>query len=366
MGIIKRKVTETVVKQAIKYIEKNPMENIDRIIGLANKIAILPSHKEAIGLATEMLEDKKGVPYKLVERLTNDLNTNSLKTFAVNFFVNAYLEGEIALLKNKEKYNCEIPWAILMEPTPACNLKCKKCFNSNNLNSNSLSYETISRVVKQEKELGGYVYAYLGGEPLIKKDEIIKIAENNKDALFLIATNGTLIDKGFIERVVNVGNIMFAINIDGFEKETNTRKGDGVYKKIINSIDILKQYKVGFGFITLYDDENIDCIISERFIDFMIKKGCLFGGFFNNGNSTSKNNITKVQKTIEKYSENKAILLASFNNEDEEKKPKFLADKSYIYIDCSGNINPSLFERKSNINIKNMDLVEALQFPIFK
>ena len=97
--------------------------------------------------------------------------------------------------ESREKYNCNIPWTILLDPTTACNLKCKGCWAAEYGNSLNLSYKQIDDIISQGKELGIYFYIFTGGEPLVRKKDILKICEKHNDCEFLIFTNSTLIDE---------------------------------------------------------------------------------------------------------------------------------------------------------------------------
>lgn len=369
MGIIRRKVTETVVKKAVSYIEKDPINNINKVIGLASKIAIMPSHKQAISDASIMMENKNSMQFKLVERVTSQLSSECLKNFTINFFVNATLEGEPAILKNEEKYKCNIPWTIIMEPTSACNLKCKECASNKKYTGNTLGYTVMDKIIEEGKDLGIYVYGYIGGEPLVKKDEVLNLAEKHKDCIFAVLTNGTLIDDGFAEKVSKIGNMVFVFSIDGFEEETDKKRGVGTYRKIIKSMDILKANKVGFGFASSYDESNLNTVISEKYINFMVRKGCLFGALINNdvfkekGKSVvlNESKINRIQSVVEKYQDTKPILLMNIKDRDEANKGYLMENKSYLYVDCEGKMKESLFQNNSNISIKDGDLINGLQ-----
>ncbi len=41
------------------------------------------------------------------------------------------------------------------------------------------------------------MYIFSGGEPLVRKDDLIKLAEKHKDCSFLSFTNATLVDEKF-------------------------------------------------------------------------------------------------------------------------------------------------------------------------
>jgi len=115
------------------------------------------------------MEHPEGTPYKLIERVTTEIHPNVLKKLLINFFVNAGMVGNPIIDSMKQKYDCNIPWAILMDPTAACNLKCTGCWAAEYNKSDSLNNETLNRIIEEGKELGIHMYIFSGGEPLIRK-----------------------------------------------------------------------------------------------------------------------------------------------------------------------------------------------------
>ena len=65
--------------------------------------------------------------YEYIRRLFKEVDPNVTKTLAVNFFINSALVGWKKEEELRAKYNCNIPWAILLDPTSACNLHCTGC-----------------------------------------------------------------------------------------------------------------------------------------------------------------------------------------------------------------------------------------------
>lgn len=68
------------------------------------------------------------------------------------------------------------------------------------------SLETIDSIIRQGKDLGTYMYIYTGGEPLVRKKDLIRICEMHPDCEFLSFTNGTLIDEEFCQDMLRVKN----------------------------------------------------------------------------------------------------------------------------------------------------------------
>ena len=106
-----------------------------------------------------------------------------------NFLINSAILGCQRKNKLEEKYDCNVPWAILMDPTSACNLHCTGCWAAEYGNKLNLSFEQLDDIVRQGKELGTYMYIFSGGEPLVRKDDIIRLCEKHSDCEFLAFTN---------------------------------------------------------------------------------------------------------------------------------------------------------------------------------
>src|SRR5690606_25439387 len=139
------------------------------------------------------------------------------------------------------QYDCYIPWAILMDPTSACNLKCTGCWAADYDKTSSLSFEELDSIIQQGKELEIRMYLYSGGEPLLRKDDLIKLAEKHRDCMFLSFTNGTLVDRELARELARVGNFVLAISIEGFEAETDMRRGRGTYRKVLQAMENLRE-----------------------------------------------------------------------------------------------------------------------------
>ena len=115
----------------------------------------------------------------------------------------------------------------------------------------------MDNVITQGKELGIYFYMFTGGEPLVRKADIIKLCEKHNDCAFLAYTNGTLVDEAFCEQMQKVGNLYLAISLEGFAEVNDLRRGNGVFGKVMNAMSLLKQHGLIFWyFYLLYIQEH--------------------------------------------------------------------------------------------------------------
>ena len=75
-----------------------------------------------------MISDKDCTLNKYMNRLLDEVDPNVLKTTALNLGFEAFMHGTKTIHKSREKYQCNVPWLILMDPTSACNLHCTGCW----------------------------------------------------------------------------------------------------------------------------------------------------------------------------------------------------------------------------------------------
>lgn len=325
--------------------------------------------------ARKMICDKDCTLNKYMHRLINEIDPHVLKTIALNLGFEAFVYGTKTIRKNREKYGCNVPWLILMDPTSACNLHCTGCWAAEYGHQLNLSLETIDSIVKQGKKLGTYMYIYTGGEPLVRKQDLIKICEMNPDCEFLSFTNGTLIDEEFCQEMLRVKNFVPAISLEGFEDANDGRRGDGVFQKVQHAMKLLKSHKLPFGISTCYTSRNFEDISSEAFYDMMIESGALFVWYFHYmpvGNSAVPELLPTPQqreemyKRIRHFRETKAIFGMDFQNDGQFVGGCIAGGRRYLHINAKGDVEPCVFIHYSNVNIHDCTLLEALKSPIFQ
>lgn len=370
----KQFISAAVVNQGIKYIEKDPIENFPKLINWAEKLVIQDNHKKAVQNFRRWYNDEDNNWGQLMRRVLTDIHPNVRKKFLINYIVNSGIYGLPYAAKLREKYNCNIPWAVLMDPTAACNLKCTGCWAAEYNKGDSMSYELLDRIIKEGKELGIYMYIFSGGEPLVRKDDIIKLCEKHDDCMFLAFTNATLVDEKFSKEMTRVGNLLLAISVEGFEKENDMRRGEGTYQQVMEAMDILKKDGNGFGFSACYHSKNTDIIGSDEYVDLMVEKGCLFGWYFTymplGKDAALDLLVTPEQREfmyhkIRKMRKEKPIFLMDFWNDGEYVNGCIAGGRNYLHINANGDVEPCAFIHYSNVNINDVSLLDALKSPLF-
>lgn len=360
------------LNQVVDYLLKDPETNIKKIMNMVDKYvpkSIFPVQREAIGGAIESENNWYQLLMKVMH-LNPEVAGRLLKTFLVDANLLAWDVQE----KNREQQQCNIPWAILLDPTSACNLHCTGCWAAEYGYKQNLTYDEIDSIITQGKELGVHIYIYTGGEPLVRKKDIIALCEKHKDCVFLCFTNSTLIDEDFVQDMIRVANFIPAISVEGFEEATDSRRGEGTFQKISHAMDLLKEAKLPFGISACYTSENASSIASEEFIDWLIDKGALFEWIFTYmpvGKGSPTNLMATAEQRenlyhyIRKYRDIKPIFTLDFWNDGEYVGGCIAGGRRYLHINAAGDVEPCVFAHYANVNIRDVSLLDALKSPLF-
>ena len=192
----------------------------------------------------------------------------------------AFFRGTKEIRASRKVYGCNIPWLILFDPTMACNMHCIGCWSGTYDHKDSLTYEEMDRIVSEGKQLGTHLYMLTGGEPLVRKKDIMKLCEKHSDCFFAAYTNSTLIDEQLCRDTLRLGNLMFLLSIEGTPDTNDARRGEGHYAAVMRAMDLLRQSRIPFGISVCYTSQNIDSVTSDEFFRFVSGKGALFGFYF--------------------------------------------------------------------------------------
>ena len=361
----------------LKNVDKNREQEVCKLIDLMEKYMSNEKLDINYDQAREIVNNKDGALNKYINRVLDEVDPKVLKTMALNLGFESFLYGTKTIRKMREKYDCNIPWLILMDPTSACNLHCTGCWAAEYGNKLNFTFEEMDNVVKQGKELGVYFYMFTGGEPLVRKDDLIRLCEKHNDCAFLSFTNGTLVDQAFCDELKRVGNLYLAISLEGFSEVNDLRRGNGVFGKVMNAMDLLKQNGLVFGTSICYTSKNCEAVTSEEFVDLMIEKGCRYAMYFHYmpvGNDATLDLLPSPEqrtyikdrvREIRNMTTGKGIFTMDFQNDGEFVGGCIAGGRNYFHINANGDAEPCVFIHYSGANIRTHSLLEILKQPLF-
>ena len=362
------------MKKAYDYLDSDPDKNLPKLLDLADKLDVSNIYKSKREAVRKALSDPNNNWYRLVRSLWDDVDPHVRKTIFENFLINANFLWAPRRQAAMKKYNCNIPWTILMDPTSACNLHCTGCWAAEYGNKLNMSFETLDSIICQAKELGLRMFLFSGGEPLVRKHDIIRLCEKHHDCMFLSFTNGTLIDEQFADDMLRVGNFVPAISVEGFEADTDFRRGEGTYGRVKAAMELLHRKKLPFGVSCCYTSKNYKTIGSEEYFDWMIEMGAKFCWIFTympvGCGAPTDLMATAEQREymyhqVREFRKTKPLFTMDFWNDGEYVGGCIAGGRHYLHINANGDIEPCAFIHYSDSNIKDKTLLEAFQSPLF-
>lgn len=277
---MQRAMMGKLIDAALSKVKEDREKGLLKVVDIAEGFYGDSYSKEQYERIRDVIRDPQNRWMKMLDKVVEETDPHVLKMTALNLGYEAFFRGTKMIRKNREKYHCNIPWLILFDPTSACNMHCAGCWSGTYGQKHNLTFEDMDSIIRQGKELGVYFYMLTGGEPLVRKKDILHLAERHRDVEFSIYTNSTLIDDEFCKEVVQRGNIVFQLSIEGTPETNDERRGDGHYEAVMKAMDMLKRYGILFGTSICYTRQNIEAVTSDTFLRMLEEKGARFGFYF--------------------------------------------------------------------------------------
>jgi len=373
---VQRCGADIALRPLLYYIEKNPGPNLVKLVGLVDRLSGWIPVKTLEAFKTGAM-DPENVWVQMVTRLLRETDKAHTRRFLMTLGLGA-MNGTKLVRKHREMYNCNIPFQILFDPTSACNLKCKGCWAGEYDKHDNLTLEQMNDIVNQAKALGTRMFMLTGGEPLLRHDDVLRVARKHRECYFVIYTNATLLTDELVQRVKKCGNITFAISMEGTPESNDARRGAGAYKRSIAAMQQLKNAGLLFGISVCYTRDNIEAVTSTEFMQGMIARGVRFGLYFQYMPVGAKGNPELVptpgqreemyhwlRKTRNSKTGN-GMFVMDFQNDGEYVGGCIGAGRNYFHINAAGDMEPCVFIHYSDSNIRTHTLLEALQRPLFQ
>jgi len=374
---IQRGAADLALRPLLRFIEKNPGPNLVKLVGIVDFASRRTFPRKTIEAFRAGALDENNVWKRMAEGVLRDVDRAALRRLLLSLGL-GIANGTRLVRANREKHKCNIPFQILFDPTSACNLHCKGCWAGEYHKHENLTLAEMDDIVRQAKQLGTRVFMLTGGEPLIRKDDVLKIAAKHRECTFLIYTNATLIDEALVRETKRLGNIAFAISLEGTAATNDARRGEGAYARSMQAIDLLREERCLFGISVCYTSENIETVTSDAFLDEMIARGAKFGFFFHymplGKHAAPELLLTPAQRErmyarlreLRNSKTGKPFFIMDFQNDGEYVGGCIGGGRNYFHINAAGDMEPCVFVHYADSNIREHTLLEALQRPLFQ
>jgi MoaA/NifB/PqqE/SkfB family radical SAM enzyme len=288
------------------------------------------------------------------------------------FFVKAAMrQREAAVLRQGwEAEGVRVPPLMIVSVTRQCNLRCSGCFvqAQGRAATEQLSALELRGLFAEARELGVSLIALAGGEPLTRP-EIVDIAGGFPEIQFLLITNGCLLDDAMLDKLERLRNIIPIVSLEGFEGETDERRGDGVYARATACMDKMWEREMFFGTSLMITRTSFGRVTSRLFVRELVKRGCrlfFYTDYVPIEPGTEDRAPSLCQRNAESLAmdvlerEFPALFLASSAGE-KAFGGCMAAGKGFVHVSAEGDVEPCPFSPFSDVNLRELPLQNALQ-----
>ena len=319
-----------------------------------------------------------------VERIVKGILRASLQNPRESLFMVQYAkESKRArgLRQKQEKEGTHIPPFLIASITNHCNLHCKGCYaranhschDGNGCDTGALTAEEWRDIFSQAAELGIGFILLAGGEPTMRKD-ILQAAGEQKRILFPVFTNGMWIDDSLFALFDTNRNLIPVFSIEGDENTTDTRRGEGVYRKLIHTMELCKEKGIIFAASVTVNKENLEEVLSGTFVDRLSGMGCKGIVYVEYVPVDGKTQAIapddadrdRMKCRLDEMRCNREdMVFVSFPGDEKSSGGCLAAGRGFFHINASGGAEPCPFSPYSDTSLRNVTLKEALHSPLF-
>jgi MoaA/NifB/PqqE/SkfB family radical SAM enzyme len=274
-----------------------------------------------------------------------------------------------AVRTRHEREGLLVPPVMIVSVTSRCNLVCAGCYmHGRGEGSGEMSPEVLASVVEQAAGLGVSVIVLAGGEPLIRHEEILRLARAHPRVLFPVFTNGLLIDDRVADAIAGCRNIVPVVSFEGFREETDGRRGSGVYNRLLSVCVRLKDRGVFFGCSMTATRNNLHHVTGEAFVRQRVETGArvmTFVEYVPMAPGTEELVLTPEQKkdlqvVLAEYSQKFPALFLGFPGDEETYGGCLAAGRGFVHVSPSGDLEPCPAAPYSDASLTSVPLEEAL------
>ena len=372
MNLNNFKLPKIISSELLELTAKISNKNFLKAVKLLEKFAAIHWHHRGFSAVKKMIEeDHPGI--QATRRIFKNANPAARSAILNNMILGSILLGYRKRLHFYNQHGVAAPGTLMISPTLRCNMKCYGCYSAKHEQHQELTYDEVDAILSDALDAGTNFIIILGGEPFVVP-WLLDLVEKYPSMVFLIFTNGTLVDDEKIGKLAALGNAAIAVSVDGLRKETDDRRGPGTYDNVLALMQKLSKAGVVVGFSAMLSQKNYDIIYSDEFLDIMIKNGAGFGWIphtLPQGRACvepdlllTANQKKKVQETITEIRGRKPILLLDFYN-DAKITEGCSAGRITVHINANGDVEPCVLVPFAKDNIREKPFVDILRSDFF-
>ena len=370
---LKNYTREKVLTYLLSMATSSSDETLIKMTHLMEMIPKKDYYKERIRWIRRLIRDKHpGIEFP--RRILRELHPNQRDKWISNLAINHLLNGTNKRKEWADQNGFYPPSTVVISPTMKCDLNCYGCYAGDYGKSQELTLDELDSILLQMKEMGIYFAVISGGEPFYMQG-IFDIFKKHGDMAFLVFTHGGLIDEQIVEKLTEAGNVMPSFSLEGYEQETDERRGAGHFKKVMRAMDMLREGGLSFCGSFTHSSKNSHIITNPEYIDMLLSKGVFALWLFSyvpvgrkpdTGLMPTPEQRDQLRLSVVGFRESKPMLFIDFWNDGPMVSGCLAGGRKYFHINANGDIEPCVFCHVAVDNIRRTTLADALASSFFR
>lgn len=353
--------------EALGILGHSSEENYTRIAQLFRAQADSPN-KKVVADWVEHYFSPEGQGRQYVKRVLTQIHPNVRRNYLARF-INTLVFHDMSVphyASNGREVTS--PACVVLSPTMRCNLRCHGCYAGSYTKEDDLPQDVLERVIGEARDLGVHFYIVSGGEPLVY-EPLFDVFKKFNDCAFQFYTSGQLINEQKAKKIVELGNVVPAISLEGFKEQTELRRGPHAFERAMRAMDILREARALFAFSVTVTRLNFDEVTSDAFMDMLIEKGAGYGWYFTYVPIGRNPDISlmptpeqrnKLRIFINHIRQTRPMLIGDFWNDGALSEGCLSGGRRYLHINNKGDVEPCVFIHFAVDNVKEKPLVDCL------
>ena len=309
----------------------------------------------------------------LKQVLKFSLNYPRMAWFMAGKIVRFYFAG-----KRRQRWSdkgVQVPPMLIYSVTNRCNLDCAGCYAKllHAPQKGEFNAEKFADVIQQADQLGVSYILVAGGEPFMRP-ELLKVTGSHPNIIFTPFTNGLLVNDTHIQDLKKQPHVVPIISFEGYEFETDKRRGAGVYENGLELVKRFQQEGIYFGVSITTTHGNFETVTNREFISRLADLGCKVFFFINyipvepdtDDMVMEQEQVNELNRIMETYRSEYQALFLAFPGSEIDFGGCLAAGKGFVHINAEGDVEPCPFSPYTDASLRDMPLVEALQSPLLR
>jgi MoaA/NifB/PqqE/SkfB family radical SAM enzyme len=268
-----------------------------------------------------------------------------------------------------------VPPFVIYSITDRCNLNCEGCYDKllHRHDRAELPDDRVRSILREMRDLGVSVMLLAGGEPLLR-EKLLDFTAEFPEILFLLFTNGSLIDDAVIDRLRRQRHVVPVLSIEGDETLTDRRRGRGTYDHVMAAMTRLRKRRVFFGTSTTLTSENFDLHLGEDHLRDLIRRGCRLFYSINyvpvqpgtDHLQLRPEQVHDLEQRLAWFRKKLPAIFIAFPHDEIALGGCLAAGRGFVHINAYGDVEPCPFSPYSDTNLADASFADALDSPLLQ